>query len=122
MKYTHITEIVHISGYEPTPNDGLQLGIITCMFFDFLEVKFKYMAKKEGPQKYLGTASIMKTINNVRLFDNCVVIDSNKVKRDLEAYAHDFVLNCGSPSALKDPNPSSFGNATAQPIQDELPF
>lgn len=111
--------------YEKTPEDGLQIGVVTVLAFGKLQIKFKHMTKKDGSGTYFTTPSIATTYNMQKQYKDCLTIDSQLARDALM----DYLRKCVS-RQTESPvhNPSVFeapkhGTASSAFDPDEkLPF
>lgn len=113
--------------YEKTPEDNLQLGIVTIMAFGKIQLKFKHMNKKDGSGTYFASASIPKTFNFQKQYEDCIVIDSRIENSDLMDYLRKSISKANhsqalSPSAFEYPKPSQPANPSVFDPNEKLPF
>lgn len=110
--------------YEKTPEDGMQIGIVTIMAFGKLQIKFKHMSKKDGSGTYFATASISKTFNNQKSYEDCVLLDSRVEHNTLMDYLRKCIARQpdANPSVFEAPKPSHGTSSSAYDPNEKLPF
>lgn len=113
--------------YEKTPEDGLQIGIVTLLAFGKLQIKLKHMSKKDGSGTYFAAPSISKTFNLQKQYEDCVLLDSRVEHNALMDYlrkcvtrqVESTVLN---PSVFEAPKPSHGSGSNDFDPNEKLPF
>lgn len=108
--------------YEKTPNDNLQLGVVTILANDYL-LRFRHMQKKDGTSTYFASPAICITDSQgQKKYCDGVEIDSRSKQELLMAFIRKNVL-----AACEEARPvipaSVFGQATNPQLDDQgVPF
>lgn len=109
--------------YEKTPNDNLQIGVVTILDVAQQEIKrYRHMQKKDGSSTYFATGSICITdsLGQKKYYD-CMEQDSRSKQEMLMAFIRKNVA-----TALEESRPStpaSVFNTVATSEKDEgVPF
>ena len=113
--------------YEKTPEDGLQIGIVTLLAFGELQVKLKHMSKKDGSGTYFAAPSICKTFNMQKQYEDCMMLDSRIADNALKEYLRKCIMrqtesSIHNPSVFEAPKPSHGSGSHDYDPNEKLPF
>ncbi len=112
--------------YEKTPNDNLQIGIVTILVNDWI-MRYRHMQKKDGSGQYFAPPSISSTdLAGQKKYHEGFETDS----RSKSALLLEFIRNnVNKENQRPNPNhsPSAFEYSKAAPVSqsvkdEEVPF